>query len=120
AARAVRAARSIARAIASDNRRRIADGLPPIRIAVGLHTGPAVVGNIGPPGRVNFTIVGDTVNTATRILGEAKLIEDTADVVVLASGETVRAAGREVRDCKNLGTRQLRGRMEAIELFSVA
>lgn len=60
------------------------------------------------------------MNSATRILSEAKDVEDSADVVVLASGETIRAAGKEARDCRSLGTRQLRGRMEAIELFRVA
>lgn len=119
ASRALRAARAMAAAIASDNRRRAADGLPAIRIAIGLHTGPVIVGNVGPAGRVNFTIVGDTVNTATRILGEAKLLDDPDDVMVLASGETVRAAGQEARTCRSLGTRQLRGRIEAIELFRV-
>ena len=119
AARAIRASRAIIAAVASDNRRRIADGLPAIRVAVGLHTGPAIVGNVGPAGRVNYTIVGDTVNTATRILGEAKLLEDSNDVTALASGETIRAAGLEAEGCKSLGARQLRGRMEATELFRV-
>ncbi|MSP47768.1 MAG: adenylate/guanylate cyclase domain-containing protein [Alphaproteobacteria bacterium] len=119
AARALRATRSIATEIASDNRRRIADGLPAIHVAIGLHTGPAIVGNVGPAGRVNYTIVGDTVNSATRILGEAKLLDDPDDVIALASGETVRAAGQEARLCRSVGTRQLRGRMEATELFRI-
>ena len=119
AARAIRAARAITEAVTSDNRRRSADGLPAIRVAVGLHTGLVIVGNVGPAGRVNFTIVGDTVNTATRILGEAKEVEDVADVAVLASGETVRAAGKEAHGCRSVGTRQLRGRIEALELFWV-
>lgn len=119
AARALRAAREIASAVASDNRRRAADGLPAIRVAAGLHSGPVIVGNIGPAGRVNYTIVGDTVNTATRILGEAKLLDDPADVIVLASAESVRAAGQEARQCRSLGTRQLRGRVGAIEVFRV-
>jgi class 3 adenylate cyclase len=117
AARAIRTARAIAAAIAADNRRRAAAGAAIVRIAIGLHTGPAIVGNIGPPGRVNYTIVGDTVNTATRILGEAKDIESGADAVVLASGETVRAAGREAEGSTSLGPRQLRGRKEAIDVF---
>lgn len=120
AARAVRAARKIAEAVTADNRRRAAKGLPPIRVAVGLHTGLVTVGNVGPAGRVNYTIVGDTVNTATRILGEAKDASDSADVVVVASGETVKAAGDEAKGCPSLGTRQLRGRIEAIELFRIA
>lgn len=119
AARAIRASRAISTAIISDNRRRVADGLPAIRVAVGLHTGLAVAGNVGPAGRVNYTIVGDTVNSAARVLNEAKDVESTADVVVLASGETVRAAGEDARDCRSLGTYQLRGRMEAVELFRV-
>ncbi|MBM3546192.1 MAG: HAMP domain-containing protein [Alphaproteobacteria bacterium] len=119
AARAIRAARTMMESVASDNRRRNADGRPIIRVAIGIHTGPAIVGNVGPAGRVNYTIVGDTVNTATRILGEAKAVDDPADVVVMASGETIRAAGQEARNSQTVGTRQLRGRMEAIELFRV-
>ena len=45
---------------------RRAAGKTPIRVRIGLHSGPAVVGNIGAPGRVNFTVVGDTVNVAQR------------------------------------------------------
>lgn len=44
------------------------------------------------------------MNTAARVLGEAKLLEEPADVTVLASGETVRAAGQEARECRSLGT----------------
>jgi adenylate cyclase len=117
AARGVRTARAIADAVAEDNRRRASAGAPIVRIAIGVHTGPAIVGNIGPPGRVNYTIVGDTVNTATRILGEAKDIETRMDAVVLVSSETVRAAGREAAGAAALGSRQLRGRKEAIDIF---
>jgi class 3 adenylate cyclase len=119
AARAIRAARAMSESVASDNRRRSADGLPVIRVAIGIHTGPAIVGNVGPAGRVNYTIVGDTVNTATRILGKAKALDDPADVAVLASGETVRAAGQEAHNCRSVGARQLRGRVEATELYRV-
>ena len=45
---------------------RRAAGQPVIRMRIGLHSGPVVVGNIGAPGRVNFTVVGDTVNIAQR------------------------------------------------------
>jgi len=117
AARAVRAARAIVREIADDNRKRRIEGRPPIRIAIGLHTGQVVVGNVGPVGRVNFTIVGDTVNAATRILGEAKQFDE---IIALASGETVRAAGTEAASAVSLGMRQLRGRVEAVEVFRIA
>ena len=67
AARAVQAARRIAETITADNQRRARKGLSPVRVRIGLHSGPAVVGNIGAPDRVNYTIVGDTVNDAQRL-----------------------------------------------------
>jgi len=47
-------------------------GFPGMRIGVGVHTGPAVVGTIGSPRRLDYTAVGDTVNAAARIESENK------------------------------------------------
>jgi class 3 adenylate cyclase len=71
APRACRAALAIARAVDADNARRTAAGRPAIRIRIGLHSGPVVVGNVGWPGRINYTIVGDTVNTCQRLEARA-------------------------------------------------
>ena len=49
------------------NTRRILKGKQPIRIAIGLHYGPVVVGNIGTDRRLEFGVLGDTVNVASRI-----------------------------------------------------
>lgn len=88
--RAVRAALAIARVVAEDNAVRRAASQPVIRVRIGLHSGPVVVGNIGAPGRVNFTVVGDTVNIAQRLeqLGKEFMI-DGEEVVLLVSGETL-------------------------------
>ncbi|MBV9835027.1 MAG: adenylate/guanylate cyclase domain-containing protein [Alphaproteobacteria bacterium] len=87
---ACRAALEIARLIREDNARRRADGLAPIRVRIGIHSGPAVVGNIGAPGRLNYTVVGDTVNVAQRFeqLGKQHMAE-AEEVIVLISGETL-------------------------------
>jgi adenylate cyclase len=90
---AIRAALEIAKVIREDNNRRRAAGQAAIRVRIGLHTGSAIVGNIGAPGRVNFTVVGDTVNIAQRFeqLGK-EYMKDGEDVVVLTSKETLAAA----------------------------
>ncbi|KAI9009713.1 nucleotide cyclase [Gaertneriomyces semiglobifer] len=44
-------------------------GYPEIRARIGLNTGPALVGNLGSPSRLNYTCLGDTVNLASRLEG---------------------------------------------------
>jgi class 3 adenylate cyclase len=65
--RACRAAIGVSIALKSDNMARKREGKPPVRVRIGVHTGEVVVGNIGAPGRINYTIVGDTVNAASRL-----------------------------------------------------
>lgn len=111
AARAVLAARAIREAVAVDNR-----GRPdPVKVRIGLHTGPVVVGNIGAVGRMNYTIVGDTVNIANRLEAEAAIVHaGDSDTVILASGVTVRAA-RANDDATRIGEIPLKGRAETVE-----
>jgi class 3 adenylate cyclase len=121
AAAAIRAALAIAELMREDNRMRRADGKLPIRLRIGLHSGPAIVGNIGAPGRVNFTVVGDTVNVAQRFeqLGKVYMLPGE-DIVVLVSGATVAA----VKDRASLGIelpapelRRVRGHAEPVEVY---
>ncbi len=89
---ACRAALEIAKAVKADNAERRKAGQAPVRVRIGLHSGPVVIGNIGAPGRINYTVVGDTVNTAQRMEQLGKdYMQDGDDVVVLVSGHTLAA-----------------------------
>jgi adenylate cyclase len=118
---AVRAALAIARVIREDNATRRAAGQPAIRVRIGLHSGPVVVGNIGAPGRVNFTVVGDTVNIAQRFeqLGK-EFMKDGEEMVVLVSGDTLAAV--KDRDALGIGPlmpvlRQVKGHDKPVEVY---
>ena len=118
---AVRAALEIAQVIREDNATRRAAGRPPIRVRIGLHSGPVVVGNIGAPGRVNFSVVGDTVNVANRFeqLGK-EFMSDGDEIVVLASAATLAA----IKDRPSLGAelpepviRSVKGHEDPVKVY---
>jgi adenylate cyclase len=60
-----------------------------VRLRIGVHTGPAVVGNVGAPGRINYTLIGDTVNAAQRLEQLGKEVKNEDDCIVLASAAAV-------------------------------
>jgi len=117
--RACRTAKAIAKTLEEDNERRSAKGLKPVRVRIGIHTGPVVVGNVGAPGRVNYTLIGDTVNAAQRLEALGKEVDTGADdVVVLVSGETADIVGDEF-SLKSLGEYELRGRSEPLRVHQL-
>jgi class 3 adenylate cyclase len=91
--RSCRAALAIRAAIATENQARVTRGEPPIRLRIGIHTGPVVIGNIGAPGRVNYTVVGATVNLAQRFETVGKKLGPAhSEVSIQVSSATISAA----------------------------
>jgi adenylate cyclase len=110
AARAIEAARAMVPAIEA-----LAAGpAAGVRIGIGVHSGPIVAGCLGEGLRLEFTIIGDTVNAASRLEAETK----KAGVPVLVSAETVRRAGSRAGPMRLVGRMTLRGRAAEVETFT--
>ncbi|MFL5346896.1 MAG: adenylate/guanylate cyclase domain-containing protein [Hyalangium sp.] len=111
---ALACARDMLSALERLNRDRASAGLPPLRMGIGLHTGPVVAGNIGVPGvRLEFTVIGDAVNTAARLEGLTK----DAGVPVLLSAETVARLDKPA--LRELPAMRVRGKDEPVRLFTL-
>ncbi len=109
-----RAALASARAIAAN----VASG--PLRLRVGVHTGPVVAGNVGSRERLNYTILGDAVNVTQRIeqLGH-DLMKPGEGACVLTSQTTFEAAGAPA-DFRPAGKFSLRGREEPVSIYRLS
>jgi len=118
AASACRAATAIQQAIASDNKQRIAAGLEPVRIRIGVHVGTVIVGDIGAPNRINYTIVGDTVNATQRLESLGKVIEPDAESITLISREIFELLPDGFH-CINRGTHLVKGKHEGLEVYQL-
>jgi adenylate cyclase len=88
------------------------DNLPPIEIGIGVNTGPAIVGYIGSETRLDYTAIGDTINTAARLEG----IAQPGQIVI---SENTMQALDETFMLRSLGTERLKGKNVNLRIAEV-
>ncbi|WP_338461813.1 adenylate/guanylate cyclase domain-containing protein [Synechococcus elongatus IITB7] len=113
AAAAIAAALGMRQALETLNQRWQAEGRPVLDNGIGLHCGPVLAGNIGSPQRLEFTVMGDTVNLASRL--ESMTKELKAPIVISEALQQVLGDRLQTR---SLGRSAIRGYGE-VALYAV-
>lgn len=117
---AIRCALSMQNAVAEWNLRANRSDEGAIRVAIGIHSGHVIIGDIGSEHRLEFAVLGDTVNIASRVEGKCRSLAAS----ILVTGEVMAAVeaegGRDVaKDFEDMGEQQLRGRRSSVRLYGV-
>lgn len=113
--RAVRACLAMREDLAQLNELRKSRGQPVLKIGMGLNTGPLIAGNIGSDEKMEYTVIGDAVNLASRI--ESMTKEYGTDLLISKS------VYQQVKDRFSFevgGATKVKGKTEAIEVFKVS
>ncbi len=87
-------------------------GIQNFNIRIGINTGPVVYGNVGSPQRLDFTVIGDTVNTASRMESNAP---KGGILVSISTYENIKAMVNTV----SLGTISVKGKRDPVKVFEV-
>jgi adenylate cyclase len=119
---ALRCADRMLAALDEWNRERASAGQPPLAIGIGLNYGPAVIGDVGTEHSMSFTVIGDTVNTASRLQGLTRRFE-TPLVVGGPLIDAVRTGASDasvplLAQLQDQGEQILRGRAGAVQVWT--
>ncbi|MBL7545629.1 MAG: adenylate/guanylate cyclase domain-containing protein [Bdellovibrionaceae bacterium] len=111
---AVKACLEMRRALAELNEKRMGRKEPPIQIGMGLHAGSAISGTIGSDERMEYTIIGNTVNTGSRIESSTKAFGSD----LLVSDTVLEKVGDDFLT-EYAGSAEVKGRSEPLKLHKV-
>ncbi|MEO0822032.1 MAG: adenylate/guanylate cyclase domain-containing protein [Pseudomonadota bacterium] len=121
AARAVAATRALCAAMDNEPFSDPRAGLPPtaLRLRIGMHTGPVVLGRMGARHRFNFQVLGDTTNTAARLQSIQRSHPPGEGHLVLLTSEVAAAAGiaGDPAEVETIGLERLRGKTTPLHVL---
>ena len=86
-----------------------------LRIGIGINTGVVIAGTIGGGGKLEFTLIGDTVNVAARV---EQFTKTTGDAILL-TGQTVEALSSRPAALTDRGFHALKGKSAAVQVFGL-
>ena len=113
---AFEAALDMRKALVEVNKIFAADGFPILRFGIGIHTGPVFAGTIGAENRMEYTVIGDTVNTASRLESLCKTYE-TDLLLSEASAAEIAEGGNGIK-LNFVADAQIRGKEEPMKVFT--
>ncbi len=97
-------------------RRRVAERFgDELRIGIGINTGPVIAGTIGGGSKLEFTLIGDTVNVAARV---EQLTKNTGDTILLTQ-QTIDALGSRPAGLADRGAHELKGKAAPAKIFGL-
>lgn len=112
---AVAAACAMRSALRQLNAERLEKGVPEIRHGIGIHSGRVLAGNVGSAKRKTYSMLGDTVNLASRLQAlNKKLATD-----ILISGETRKRLSPSNLQLRSMGRHAVKGKTETVDVFAV-
>jgi class 3 adenylate cyclase/putative methionine-R-sulfoxide reductase with GAF domain len=92
-------------------------GNKPVQIGVGLHTGRAILGNLGSKTKMEYTAIGDTINTAARLQELTKQFKEFPLIMSRDVKDGIDPGNTSYKGISNLGLRMIRGKKDTLEIF---
>ena len=122
ASNALQCAMDMIAALATWNTERIAAGVAPVRVGIGLHYGPVIAGDIGNERRLEYSVIGDTVNISSRLEHLTRGLNTplvVSDSLVKAIAETDAAGRALTQRLSEAGMQEIRGRDSGVDVWAL-